>query len=102
MECVNFRNYMHKYIDGELSEELKLEFEQHRDECPMCKMFLEEELYLESLIKDIKEKETEYICKESNKRENINEKNTYSKKQAVNTIKVMYYIAPAIVIFLMG
>lgn len=100
MECVNFRNYMHKYINGELSEELKLEFEDHRDDCPMCKMFLEEELYLESLLKDIKNKEDEYICKESNKEGNFNNKKNYSRSRVVNTIKLLYYVAPAIVLFL--
>lgn len=50
MECIEARNLLCAYLDGELSSEEKASFEEHLMSCPVCRAELEDHRCIKSLI----------------------------------------------------
>jgi len=66
MNCHNFKEYLGRYLDGELDRNLIFAVEQHSKTCPLCALSLEGEQKLNSMLKNyLPKKEAPYELREA-------------------------------------
>lgn len=78
MDCRRIKEYIYPFLDGELDNQTNLLVEEHLSSCLLCRLELEQEKKINSLIKNnIPKDKASYELKETifNKLENLEEKN---------------------------
>jgi hypothetical protein len=53
MQCRDFREGISLFIDDEIAEKEKLEWERHRNECPRCAAFHDSLVHIDGLVRTI-------------------------------------------------
>jgi len=66
MNCQNVKEYLDRYLDGELQHELAVELKQHTLSCPLCGLELEKEQKFNAMIRNhLHQKEAPYELREA-------------------------------------
>lgn len=65
MDCREFKEYLYSFLDGELDSQISRLVKDHLSACPLCRLELEQEKKINSLIKDsIPKEKAPYELKE--------------------------------------